>query len=79
MNRYWLHVSEDGTEQRFYLDHPPEDLRCLIVKIVGEIEETLFPADHDGAWIMPPGDGWRRIGYTDTGRTYRAIWQRRRA
>ena len=70
-SHYWLHVYEDGREQRF--DDPPEFHPCKLVTICNESEEETFSRDPE-SW--PPGRGWSRCGYTDSG-FY--LWRRARS
>src|SRR5258708_2730731 len=73
---FWLHVHDDGREERY--DHDPAPLRALRVVVADGAEET-WTSDRSvrigwGEQVPPPGKGWVASGGTG-GST---LWRRKR-
>jgi MYXO-CTERM domain-containing protein len=73
---FWLHVREDGHEERY--DHDPAPIRAVRVVVTDGFEET-WTSDRlvRAGWqepAAPPGEGWVATGGTG-GST---LWRRRR-
>ena len=73
---FWLHVHDDGSEERY--DHDPAPIRALRVVVIDGFEET-WTSDRVvrpgwGVSNPPPGKGWVATGGTG-GST---LWRRKR-
>jgi hypothetical protein len=73
---FWLHVRDDGREERY--DHDPAPIRALHVVVTGGFEET-WTSDRGvrpgwGEPILPPGKGWAATG----GSSGSTLWRRKR-